>query len=569
MRSKTSTSIVQAGSAPEYNFMTLGIIQALGFFLVFAAFNAAQNLASNLPGPPGLGTITFAALYGTYTVLCIPAPKVVEIIGPKLAMVIGVIPYVLLVFSHLLPTYCTEDTPEGTACLAESTTVWINIIIAALVGVGAPLVWTGQGIYLARVASWSALKGVSTSYGVSSIESGKVDPYQAPTTGAPLLGSIGLKERIGEANKKFNGLFFTIFQASGAAGLILSSLILTFAGPKNGLNVLFITLGCCCVVGLLTLTFCLPALKAVPSDNDAVGGEEKPKVTIFSTLSLCFSDARMALMVPNIVYNGMSLGFIWNTYNAHVWGPALGTSFVGFGSAAFYLTNSIFTQLTSKLALKIGQIGIIAIAILCHILFFAGVMILRVIPSECMPMGCENNVEIGASALSCFNTSSTTDGEFHPDKCQGGNGTNCASCAPFNSQGTCAEGQLQCEWLNGNMVAPRGVMVFMIFLGAAVFALGDSVWEGQIPAVLQTLHDSKSGRQESAMSNLKLWQSLGITIQFTINHFLGNDLYTEALILIVCLCTSSLSLLFVHYRVASLDTGKLRSEVGMYDDLAN
>jgi len=117
------------------------------------------------------------------------------------------------------------------------------------------------------------------------------------------------------------------------------------------------------------------------------------------------------------------------------------------------------------------------------------------------------------------------------------------------------------------MVAPSGMMVFVIFLGAAIFALGDSVWEGQVPAVLQTLHDSKSGRQGPAMANLKMWQSLGIAIQFTINIYLGTDIATEAIVLLVCLGVSSLCLLATHYKVANLDTGKLRSEVGMYDDL--
>ena len=550
-------------AAPPHNFRALALMQALGFFLVFAAFNASQNLAGSI-GPPGLGTTKFAVLYGTYTLLCIPAPKVVDRIGPKLAMVIGVIPYVMLIFSHLLPPYCPKDTPADQACMSESATVIIDVAIAALVGVGAPLVWTGQGIYLARAASWSALKGVTTSYGVSSVESGKVDPYSAATTGAPLLGSIGLKERIGEANKKFSGIFFTVFQASGAAGLITVSLILTFAGPKNGLNVLFITLGSCCLVGLLTLTFCLPSLKAVPSDEEE-GDEKKVETTIFSTLSLCFTDARMYLMVPNIVYNGMSLGFIWNSYNSEVWGPALGVSFIGFGSAAFYLTNSIFTQLTSKLALKIGQIGVILLATVCHIIFFIGIIVFPITKSVCDPLGCGNK----GSELGCFLSNSTTDGAFHADTCMGGkNGSNCAVCAPFNSNGACDTGYSQCEWLNGDMVAPSGAMVFMIFLGAAVFALGDSVWEGQVPAVLQTLHDSKSGRQEPAMANLKMWQSLGVAIQFTINIYLGTHIATEAIVLLVCLGLSSLCLLVTHYRVANLDTGKLRSEVGMYDDLA-
>ena len=88
-----------------------------------------------------------------------------------------------------------------------------------------------------------------------------------------------------------------------------------------------------------------------------------------------------------------------------------------------------------------------------------------------------------------------------------------------------------------------------------------------MPAILQTLFDSKSGKQESAMANLKLFQSLGITITFVIAANM-DDIKKESLILLCTLVVSSLALVLAHFKVANLDTGKLRSEVGMYDDLA-
>ena len=98
------------------------------------------------------------------------------------------------------------------------------------------------------------------------------------------------------------------------------------------------------------------------------------------------------------------------------------------------------------------------------------------------------------------------------------------------------------------------------------YAIGDSVWEGQIPAVLQTLHDSASGRQESAMANLKLWQSLGISIMYGLNY-VTQDIKLEALILLITLAVSSLFLLIAHFKVANFDTGKKIGE-GRYADLA-
>ena len=46
-------------SSPNYRLIQIQI-QSLGYFLVFTAFNAAQNLAGSIPGPIGLSAYTFA-----------------------------------------------------------------------------------------------------------------------------------------------------------------------------------------------------------------------------------------------------------------------------------------------------------------------------------------------------------------------------------------------------------------------------------------------------------------------------------------------------------------------------
>ena len=37
--------------------------------------------------------------------------------------------------------------------------------------------------------------------------------------------------------------------------------------------------------------------------------------------------------------------------------------------------------------------------------------------------------------------------------------------------------------------------VGILFTGTLLFAMGDAVWEGQMPAALQTLFDASSGKQ--------------------------------------------------------------------------
>jgi hypothetical protein len=274
----------------------------------------------------------------------------------------------------------------------------------------------------------------------------------------------------------------------------------------------------------------------------------------------------------------MSLGFIWFTYNTYVWGTGLGASFVGFGSAAFYLVNAACTQLTKVMAKKGGQMSVMTLATVCHALFFLFFMFYDVDPALCNPAGClGTHLHANGSAVplySCFQKDLTMNASTI-DKCDGGTGPNCATCEVFtahtrngdNKAQACGDGYAQCEWLHGNVLPPKATAVIIFFAGAFVFALGDSVWEGQVPAVLQTLFDSKSGKQESAMANLKLFQSLGITITFILSSFM-DDIKKESLILLCTLAVSSLALFLAHFRVANLDTGKLRSEVGMYDDLA-
>ena len=99
----------------------------------------------------------------------------------------------------------------------------------------------------------------------------------------------------------------------------------------------------------------------------------------------------------------------------------------------------------------------------------------------------------------------------------------------------------------------NGALLLMI-VSSCVFAVGDSVWESQIPASLQSLFNAASGKQGSAMANLKMWQSLGFAIQFALGYQI-HDVHTQALVLLVVLLFSCIALAILHGRVASLDDG--------------
>ena len=67
-----------------------------------------------------------------------------------------------------------------------------------------------------------------------------------------------------------------------------------------------------------------------------------------------------------------------------------------------------------------------------------------------------------------------------------------------------------------------------VFGMAAVFALGDSVLESQIPALVQspTFFPEERDR-DAANSNLRMWQSLGFTAQFALGILRPKDIVLQ------------------------------------------
>lgn len=552
-------------SSSEGRYKCLVYIQSLAFFLLFAAFNTAQSLATSLPAPAGLAPFQFAALYLVFTLLCIPAPKLVASLGPKMSMILGGLPYAGIVLSFLAPPPCLDDGSNADHCWGDSSLWALKITMGALVGVGAPFIWTGQGVYLARLASHAtaAAEDAARGPGRSSLNSasGLEDGSGHSNRKALLAGSgdaASRRERLGARNKSFNGIFFSAFQFSGATGNLVASLILTFLGGNNAVAVLFWALSACCVLSLIVMTFLLPRLGApvragadANADGDADGGADADsEATIWQTLQLCFSDARMYMLVPNIVYNGMSLGFIWSIYTGLGWNTVLGASFVGFGSAFFYLVNTFSTGLTARLSGKIGQMPTMVIATAAQAVFYLIFIIYQVRPASCLAAGCQQGVN--STSGPCFSVLGRQSESKLPVGCHG---AACAVCQPYDAANNqqCSQDLHQCQWLHGDMAAPAAGDVAILFIGAALFAIGDSVWEGQVPAVLQTLFDGKSGNQPAAMANLKLWQSLGIAIMFGLGYL--DDVRLCCIILLASLGASSLALLNAHTRVASFDSG--------------
>ena len=284
--SESSSSQRQASAAKRSAY-----ILGSGFFGVFVAFNVAQSLATSISGPPGLGNLVFAAIYATYTILCIPAPKVVSLIGAKASIIFGALPYAGVLLAHLAPPRCAT-AKEGTLCWDDATISALQISMGILVGVGAPLLWTGQGIYLAKcAASFSSMTGSDVS----------------------------------DANKSFNGIFFSFFQYAGFAGTCSGSLILLLVKGGGAVYILFLIMGIVCGLGVLLFLLFLPGMETLRMDvnsapvEEASASSEAERVTVLQTLKLFFSDAKMYLFCSDHTLQRHDTGIhLWQLYTARV-----------------------------------------------------------------------------------------------------------------------------------------------------------------------------------------------------------------------------------------------------------
>jgi len=219
------------------------------------------------------------------------------------------------------------------ACMAVANVYTVNwalpISMNVLVGIGAPLLWTGQNDYVGRCAyhaTQSEIRQVASTGG----EAGQAAESEA--------------DRLAKNTAKFNTLFFSIYQSAGFGGNIVASvLMLAFASKKWMKDVLFVVLGGFCFLGAVTFL-------SLPKVGPGAGQEESP--TLRATGALAVSDYRMRLMIPLIFTNGMTLAFLFGDYATDLTCPVAGTSFVGFVVATFFIVNSLSTTLWGRLISK-------------------------------------------------------------------------------------------------------------------------------------------------------------------------------------------------------------------------
>jgi len=331
-------------SSPYYaSVLRLGA----GFFCVFMAFNTTQALISTLTSDKTLAYATLGVLYGIFTMTSFIAPKLVDLMGPRIAITVGAIPYVLFVFANIYP-------------------VWGTLLPASAgVGFGAAILWTGQGIYLSRCAV-----------------------RDAAVTG----------DSVDVCTSKMNGTFWTLFQFNAAVGLVLSSIILGQAQSgafslASAVTWMFIGFGALGVFGVcvfFSLTDAPPmksgeggSLSAVTDEEESADKDEKKGgASFYDTLQLIGTSRAMQLLLPVIFYCGASLGFFNATFPLMYQDPSvsdqsglLPSSYVGYQAATFYLFNSFFSFAWGKAVTGWGRRPLFLVTLITSAVFFGALLL--------------------------------------------------------------------------------------------------------------------------------------------------------------------------------------------------
>jgi len=511
------------------------MIMSSGFFGIFFAFNTSQSLQTSLNAE--LGDACLASLYAAFTVVCIPGPRLVGYLGPKLSMIIGGSMYVAMIFANVGIFHLQDDLGAQYA---------LGIPFNLLVGIGAPLLWTGQMLYLTQCAQ-----------------------MEADETGGSQEDTKGLLS-------DYNAIFFTFFQANGVMGLLLQSLLSTFDKGSSTTTILFIILGIACAGGVFILST-LPSttsIKSAPtpqSGNMAYGdvladdAEEEAEVGLVETLLFMVRESRMYFFIPIVFYNGMSLSFVFGDYTKYVTCESLDLKNVGFVTATFYGVNTIASMSYGRESLLkiINRKGLMIMAAAVQILFF---IVLLIIHKDLIGYhnsdGMSNFVPCTALSSHDLSVLSTPDKKWS-SKCPDSGWT----CAGKVVNGTAGTPEWQCTHADAS-ASTYG----LIFVGAIIFAIGDAVWESVVPAVIQG-YFVKDGdvALNSANANLKLWQSLGFAVWFVVGALFPqidptdkvlDYFWLKVVILLGCLVVGTVAVLIIVTKYPVDEEEKAASSMG-------
>ncbi|XP_053678042.1 UNC93-like protein MFSD11 [Anopheles nili] len=256
-----------------------------GFMLIFTSFQTLGNIEQtiidsikiDLPSFTGDGYTSLAIIYAALSLSNWVTPSVLSAIGPRLAMAIGAITYCLFMASFFLPH------------------VILLYGCSIILGAGAALIWTGQGMYLSQCST-------------------------------------------GETISRNSGVFWAMLQMSMFFGNLL--VFFKFQGKthidETTRNIVFTVLIGVAIVGLVMLG-CLRR----PTNNEDASIEQNSSVRpmeAFLNAVRLFRTPRMMLLCITFIYTGLSLSFFSGVY-----GSSIGfTNAIGSSPKQYVGLNGVF-----------------------------------------------------------------------------------------------------------------------------------------------------------------------------------------------------------------------------------
>uniref|UniRef100_A0A336MQ22 UNC93-like protein MFSD11 n=1 Tax=Culicoides sonorensis TaxID=179676 RepID=A0A336MQ22_CULSO len=123
------------------------IILGFGFMFLFTAFQTMGNIektvldsiAQDDPTFKGDGYTSLAIIYAVFAIFNWFVPSIITASGPRVCILIGAVTYCFFVTSFLFPS------------------TWLLYLSSAILGIGAALIWTGQGNYLSKCSDPSTI----------------------------------------------------------------------------------------------------------------------------------------------------------------------------------------------------------------------------------------------------------------------------------------------------------------------------------------------------------------------------------------------------------------------------
>uniref|UniRef100_A0A8D8FB60 UNC93-like protein MFSD11 n=1 Tax=Culex pipiens TaxID=7175 RepID=A0A8D8FB60_CULPI len=307
--------------------LTSVIILGLGFMLLFTAFQTMANIEQTVinsiktddPTFTGDGYTSLAVIYALLSISNWITPSVLSKTGPKIAMLLGALTYCFFIVTFLWPQ------------------TFLLYLASGILGCGAALIWTGQGMYLSKCSDETTIS-------------------------------------------RNSGIFWALLQMSMFCGNLL--VFFLFQGKthidESTRTLIFSILGGVAVIGIVfLLTLKNTSTFNVSADEDGIPEiKQSPKQAFVGAMRL-FMTKKMLLLSVSFVYTGLALSFFSGVYGASIgFTNAIGSSakqlvglngvFLGVGE----VLGGVAFGLLGKRSAKWGRDPIVITGFIIHIISY-------------------------------------------------------------------------------------------------------------------------------------------------------------------------------------------------------